>query len=74
MIAALLCSRKMKMSDQYVFSAFGTVNFLSRADSYWHMKRCSYPSDLFEMELQIQSMLEFENLAIPAHLKESSEK
>jgi peptidoglycan/xylan/chitin deacetylase (PgdA/CDA1 family)/folate-dependent phosphoribosylglycinamide formyltransferase PurN len=59
---------------QYVFSAFGAVNFPSRADSYWHLKRCSCPSDLFEMELQIQSILEFENLAIPAYLKKSSEK
>ncbi|MBV9572629.1 MAG: polysaccharide deacetylase family protein [Acidobacteriales bacterium] len=40
----------------YVFSAFGGINFPSRDKKVW--KRCGFPLNLWELELQLQSVLE----------------
>jgi peptidoglycan/xylan/chitin deacetylase (PgdA/CDA1 family)/folate-dependent phosphoribosylglycinamide formyltransferase PurN len=44
---------------RHIFSACGGVNFPSRSRSFWHLKRCSHVPDSFELELQIQSILDF---------------
>jgi peptidoglycan/xylan/chitin deacetylase (PgdA/CDA1 family) len=42
----------------YVCSAYGGVNLPGQNPS-WHILRCSHPNDLWELELVLQSLLEF---------------
>jgi len=44
----------------YVFSAFGGANFTTESGPRWHFKRTLHPSDLCELELALQSILDFE--------------
>ena len=44
---------------QHIFSAYGGTNVPHRSGNFWHMNRCAHPLDLLELELQIQSILEF---------------
>ncbi len=43
----------------YVLSACGGSNFPSPGAKLWHLKRCGHPSDLWELELMLQEVLEF---------------
>jgi peptidoglycan/xylan/chitin deacetylase (PgdA/CDA1 family)/folate-dependent phosphoribosylglycinamide formyltransferase PurN len=43
----------------HIFSAYGGVNFPSRFGTFWHLKRCPHSSDSLELELQLQSILDF---------------
>jgi hypothetical protein len=48
-----------RASYPYVCSAFGGVNH--PGGDRWHLKRAVHPNHMWEMELQIQSLLEFES-------------
>jgi len=43
----------------HVCSAFGGGNFPSRDDQLWHLRRVSHPNDIWELELALQSVLDF---------------
>ena len=43
---------------RYVLSAFGGCNRPGTASRWWHLQRCPHPNHLWELELQIQSVLE----------------
>lgn len=44
----------------YVFSACGGVNFASgNGRSAWHLRRCAHPNNLWELELTLQSLLDW---------------
>ncbi len=43
----------------YVFSTSGGANFFSRREKLWHLQRCAHPRDSWELELALQSVLEF---------------
>jgi peptidoglycan/xylan/chitin deacetylase (PgdA/CDA1 family) len=42
----------------YVLSAFGGDNVPGSTSRWWHLRRCPHPNNLWEMELQVQSLLE----------------
>jgi len=46
----------------YVFSAFGGTNVTRGSASEWFFKRILHPNDLWELELALQSILEFDAL------------
>jgi peptidoglycan/xylan/chitin deacetylase (PgdA/CDA1 family) len=43
----------------HVCSAFGGANFPSRHDQLRHLRRVSHPNDIWELELALQSVLDF---------------
>lgn len=43
----------------YVFSAFGGANFPCPPGQLWHLRRIPHPNDLWELELSLQSVLDF---------------
>jgi len=58
----------MKIANQsfkYVFSAFGGSNLAPESGEVKHLKRWAHPNDLWELELMIQGILDFE----PVHDK-----
>lgn len=46
----------------YIFSAAGGVNVPSRGAEVWFLHRCDHPSDLWELELLLQSLLDLSRL------------
>jgi peptidoglycan/xylan/chitin deacetylase (PgdA/CDA1 family) len=42
----------------YVLSAFGGNNVPGSTSRWWHLRRCPHPNNLWELELQLQSLLE----------------
>ena len=54
---------------RHIFSAYGGVNFPSDTNTFWHLQRCPHSSDSFELELQIQSILNLKTPK-PMHLQE----
>jgi peptidoglycan/xylan/chitin deacetylase (PgdA/CDA1 family) len=53
--AAMELARK---AYPHVFSAYGGQNFPDLQASHWHLLRASHPSDLWELELAIQGVLD----------------
>lgn len=45
---------------RHVFSAFGGGNFAAASPNRWHFHRELHPNDLWELELTIQSILDFD--------------
>jgi folate-dependent phosphoribosylglycinamide formyltransferase PurN/peptidoglycan/xylan/chitin deacetylase (PgdA/CDA1 family) len=43
---------------RYVLSAFGGHNVPDSTARWWHLRRCPHPNNLWELELQLQSLLE----------------
>ena len=43
---------------RYVLSAFGGHNVPGSTSRWWHLRRCPHPNNLWELELQVQSLLE----------------
>jgi hypothetical protein len=48
-----------RLSYPCVCSPFGGGNFPSRDDQLWHLRRASPPHDIWELELALQSVLDF---------------
>ncbi len=48
-----------KTSYRYVCTAYGGVNYPDASDEPWHVKRCPHPNSIWELELLLQSILEF---------------
>jgi peptidoglycan/xylan/chitin deacetylase (PgdA/CDA1 family) len=48
-----------RVTYPYVCSAFGGGNFPSRDPQLWHLRRVSHPNDIWELELALQSVLDF---------------
>jgi peptidoglycan/xylan/chitin deacetylase (PgdA/CDA1 family) len=42
----------------YVLSAFGGHNVPNADTRWWHLRRCPHPNNMWELELQVQSLLE----------------
>jgi peptidoglycan/xylan/chitin deacetylase (PgdA/CDA1 family) len=42
----------------YVLSAYGGHNVPKAGARWWHLRRCPHPNSLWELELQVQSLLE----------------
>jgi peptidoglycan/xylan/chitin deacetylase (PgdA/CDA1 family) len=57
---------------EYVFSAFGGVNFPSSSGRNWHFQRILHPNDLWELELAVQSILDFDSPRQPLLMEEIS--
>jgi folate-dependent phosphoribosylglycinamide formyltransferase PurN len=53
--AALALARE---TYQCVLSAFGGHNVPGGTSPWWHLRRCPHPNNLWELELQVQSVLE----------------
>jgi peptidoglycan/xylan/chitin deacetylase (PgdA/CDA1 family) len=51
--------RLAKTTYPFVFSAFGGQNFARSNGAPWHLRRCVHPNDAWELELQLQAILEF---------------
>jgi peptidoglycan/xylan/chitin deacetylase (PgdA/CDA1 family) len=51
--------RLAKTTYPFVFSAFGGQNFARAGGAPWHLRRSVHPNDLWELELQLQAILEF---------------
>jgi len=47
-----------KQTYPHVFSAYGGVNLPARNGAAWHLLRCNHFNDLWELELELQSVLE----------------
>ena len=50
----------------YVLSAFGGHNRPTPTGRWWHLRRCPHPNHLWELELQVQSLLELRETNVDA--------
>lgn len=48
-----------KATYPYVFSAYGGANVAPKREKLWHLRRCPHPGGLWELELMLQSALQF---------------
>jgi len=51
--------RLARLTYPCVCSTLGGGNFPSRDDQLWHLRRVSHPNDIWELELALQSVLDF---------------
>jgi len=53
-----------KSTYSYIFSTYGRANFAPRGGSFFHVSRCPHPNDIWELELALQSVLEFREVLV----------
>ncbi len=58
----------------YIFDAAGGINLPSPEQEAWFLRRCDHPSDLWELELLLQSLLDLRRLenALPGLVRQPS--